>query len=398
MSILKLFGSGEQKLGLPSPMVSGAEAWQVRLRTKLAILRIALSTYKDPVTATKVLAALFRKKKAILGDTANPRLVRAKGRYYRSIASAGWNSPAFEGMVRSELNRIIPFRDNDTSLQTMIFSITSRCPLACEHCYEWNNLSAEETLTYEELSLIMKKFRQRGITNIQFSGGEPLTRFEDLLRLVREAGEESELWILTSCFGLTKEKAEQLSSAGLTGVVISLDHWDEAEHNRFRKHNKAFYWARQAALNSAGAGLVVALSLCATRDFVTDYNLKRYYQLAKNWGAGIVRILEPRQVGHYQDKSIELGAEQIRTLTKFYLKAGSAPKFSDMPLVEYTGYHQRKYGCYGAGDRYLYVDSKGDIHACPFCQGQAGNAIRDDLGEAIARLRQTGCHAFATLH
>jgi len=379
-------------------LVTGFPCWVIRLRTKLTILKIALDAYGDVFTALRVLLSIFRKKKEILGELALPRLVLARGKYYRAITSAAWNSPVFESMVRSELNRIVPFREGDTTLQTMIFSITGRCPLSCEHCYEWNNLSAQETLSYEELSTILRKFKQRGIINIQFSGGEPLSRFDDLLRLIGEAGENTELWILTSGFGLTEERAELLAQAGLAGVVISLDHWNEAEHNRFRKHDKAYSWAREAARNAVNAGLVVALSLCATRDFVTDENLNRYYNLAKDWGAGIVRILEPRQVGHFQGKSIELEEDQIITLTKFYLRAGSAPACKTMPLVEYAGFHQRKLGCFGAGHRYLYVDSLGDIHACPFCQGKTGNALVDDLSEVISRLKDTGCHAFNTQH
>ncbi len=60
----------------------------------------------------------------------------------------------------------------------------------------------------------------------------------------------------------------------------------------------------------------------------------------------------------------------------------------------FPGFGQRQVGCLGAGNRYMYIDSKGDIHACPFCQGAAGNALNDSLEEAIARLKKNGCHMF----
>ena len=67
-----------------------------------------------------------------------------------------------------------------------------------------------------------------------------------------------------------------------------------------------------------------------------------------------------------------------------------------MPIVSFPGYHQRRIGCFGAGDRYLYMDSNGDLHACPFCQYKVGNALFDDLSESINELRKIGCHKFKT--
>jgi hypothetical protein len=42
----------------------------------------------------------------------------------------------------------------------------------------------------------------------------------------------------------------------------------------------------------------------------------------------------------------------------------------------------------------MYIDSKGEIHACPFCHGAVGNAIHDNLPDAILKLRQSGCQVF----
>jgi hypothetical protein len=64
-----------------------------------------------------------------------------------------------------------------------------------------------------------------------------------------------------------------------------------------------------------------------------------------------------------------------------------------MPLVAYHGLSQRRVGCWGAGDRYAYVDPLGRLHACPFCRGAAGSAL-DDLAGALARLGARRCHQF----
>jgi len=69
-------------------------------------------------------------------------------------------------------------------------------------------------------------------------------------------------------------------------------------------------------------------------------------------------------------------------------------KYKGYPVLTYPGYYQRRSGCLGAGNRYFYIDSRGDIHACPFCQRKAANAVKDPLAPALEKLRKIGCHEF----
>jgi MoaA/NifB/PqqE/SkfB family radical SAM enzyme len=269
--------------------------------------------------------------------------------------------------------------------------------LSCEHCFEWKNLDSTEVLTLEDLKAILKKFQDRGILQIQFSGGEPLSRFDDLIELIKTAQPGTDFWILTSGFGLTFKKALQLKEAGVTGVNISLDHWNENEHNHFRKNEKSFDWVKQAALNCRQADLLLCFSLCAVREFVSNENLWKYLHLARALGAGFVQILEPRKVGHFRGKDVELTEHHIGILKNFYLTVNSNPAYQNLPIVMYPGYHQRLLGCFGAGNRYLYVDSNGDLHACPFCQHKVGNALTDSISESIRKMQRIGCHEFKTV-
>ena len=119
-----------------------------------------------------------------------------------------------------------------------------------------------------------------------------------------------------------------------------------------------------------------------------------YARLAKQHGVAFIQILEPRMTGRYADQSVTLPDEQIDLLTAFYDRLNFDPAYRDWPIVSYPGYHQRTVGCPGAGDRFLYVDAAGAVHACPFCQEAHGNVLEDDWDAAMDRLRRGGCHAF----
>jgi MoaA/NifB/PqqE/SkfB family radical SAM enzyme len=378
------------------PLVWGLKKDLVLLAVALHIVWIALATYRNPFAALKVFKELTAKRRSFQGDFPLLRYARAGGRYFWSVDAPGWPSASFRSFVRNELNRIRPFRPDRGHLSTMIFAVSSRCPLRCEHCFEWENLDGKESLSLEQLKEILEKFQRRGLDQVQLSGGEPLCRLNDTLELIRSARAGTDFWLLTSGYGLALDAAARLKEAGLTGVNVSLDHWDEGKHNAFRGNGRSFRWAREAAAHSRKVGLALCLDLCATRDFVAAENLWRYLYLARDWGAGFIRILEPRKVGRYADKDVELPPEQIAVLREFYERANSSRACRELPIVMYPGYYQRILGCVGAGHRYLYVDSRGDLHPCPFCQEEAGSALRDSLDEAIEDMKSRGCHVFET--
>ena len=132
-------------------------------------------------------------------------------------------------------------------------------------------------------------------------------------------------------------------------------------------------------------------------NFKKGENLEKYILLAKNIGAHFIRILEARQVGRFSDKSVHLGKDRIDMISDFVIRMNNDPQFNDYPIVVFYGYHQRKLGCMGAGNRYLYIDANGDFHACPFCRGRRGNALTDSFNSSIEKLRTEGCQAFKTV-
>ena len=344
--------------------------------------------------ALSLLNRMLKRRRAILDSPKGGRYVHSQGRYFWESDAPGWPSAAFDKYIDNELGRYLLDRPEGIHLQTVIFAITSRCSLKCKHCFEWDNLDAGEHLSPGDLEIIMDKILEQGIRHVQLSGGEPLIRFQDLLHLTEKYGREMDIWILTSGFGLTAEKAEALKKAGLTGANISLDHWERSKHNDFRNHQQSFHWAREAASNCRQAGLAVSLSLCATRSFVSQENLDKYLALSKEWQVDFIRILEPRPAGRLTGQEVELTKPETDLLDSFYLNTNSNPVHLRYPIVSYPGYYQRRTGCFGAGDRYLYIDSRGNFHACPFCLGEKGNALRDSFETAIAAMREQGCHVF----
>jgi len=111
-------------------------------------------------------------------------------------------------------------------------------------------------------------------------------------------------------------------------------------------------------------------------------------------GASFIHILEPRPVGRYEGKDVLITSDHERILDEFMLKINFNPHYIDMPIVTYHGYYQRRIGCIGAGNRYLYVDTDGDIHSCPFCREKSGNVLSSSFDDSLSKLKSKGCRKF----
>ena len=373
-----------------SPMVWGMRRTVVSARIWMHVLGVALRAYGNPLRAAKVVCRLpevrARTRKSIPGKYAF-----SSGRYFLGLHIPGWPSVAFDRFIIRELDRIDPMLGRPPALQTAVIAMTRRCPLKCEHCFEGEVINRHEALTLGDLQEIVRRVRQRGVAQLLFSGGEPLQRFEDLLALTAAIAGETDVWILTSGLGLTADRAERLKRAGLTGVAVSLDHWDASAHDRFRGVPRMFAGVESAASHARAAGLLVALSLCPTRAFVSADNLRRYAETARRLGAGFISIFEPKPVGRYSGRDVALGPARLRLLEQFSEWLNLDPGARALPAVEYVDWNARSFGCMGAGDRYLYVDTAGALHPCPFCRISGVNVLDHDIDAAITTLQTVGC-------
>ena len=132
-------------------------------------------------------------------------------------------------------------------------------------------------------------------------------------------------------------------------------------------------------------------SLCATKEFISKENLLLYAELARRCGVAFIQILEPKAVGHYAGQDVLLGDHHKKILEQFFEMMNYNTCYSSYPVITYHGYYSRRIGCSGSGKDYLYVDTDGDVHNCPFCQRKLFSALDDPLIDRIADMKTKGC-------
>ncbi|MFC2089593.1 GTP 3',8-cyclase MoaA [Bacteroidota bacterium] len=119
-------------------------------------------------------------------------------------------------------------------------SVTDRCNLRCIYCMPEEGVSLkkhEDILTLEEITEVVQTGVKLGISKVRLTGGEPLVR-KGIASLIEklQAVEGIEDLGLTTNGVLLSKMAEDLRSAGLQRLNISLDTLDPLKYRNITKN------------------------------------------------------------------------------------------------------------------------------------------------------------------
>ena len=121
-------------------------------------------------------------------------------------------------------------------------SLTDRCNLRCQYCMpaeglDW--LPGAEVLTDDEVVRLVGVAVGLGVTEVRFTGGEPLVRrgLVDIVRRVAEMKPRPRISLTTNGIGLART-ASALKAAGLDRVNVSLDTLDPARFAELTRRDR----------------------------------------------------------------------------------------------------------------------------------------------------------------
>lgn len=248
-----------------------------------------------------------------------------------SITALGMPSPPIQSAERPPSPALIDqYGRVATDLRV---SVTDHCNLRCTYCMpadglEW--LSRAELLSTVELQRLLRlAVTDLGITEIRFTGGEPLLR-RDLPELVSFAAglrPRPDLSVTTNGLGL-QHKATVLADAGLDRINVSLDSIDREAYaaitRRDRLHDVLDGLEAAVAAGLDPVKINAVLQRGVNDDQAADllgFCLANGYEL---------RFIEqmPLDADHRWDRASMITAEEIldRLRERFVLTPDAAPR------------------------------------------------------------------------
>jgi len=223
-------------------------------------------------------------------------------------------------------------------------SVTDRCNLRCRYCMPESGIkliSHDKILSFEEIRDFVQVGVNLGINKIRLTGGEPLVR-KDIVRLVEMLAAIpgiKDLGMTTNGI-LLDRYAENLASAGLDRVNISLDSLDEGNFRYITRVGKlesvlmGIKAAKKAGLEPIKINCVVKNSsldqnALAVREFGRNNAIQVRFIREMNLESGVYSIVKGGDGGKCHI------CNRLRLTSDGYLKPC---------LFSEVGYNIREYG------------------------------------------------------
>ncbi len=271
-------------------------------------------------------------------------------------------------------------------LASVLYEVTPRCNLSCEHCYNvWKGGEAgagSELETERALRLIAKVVKESRCEQLTLTGGEPCLR-EDLETLVAFAKTRVRHVILISNGTLLDEtRVSSLLKAGVDFFELPLHAGDPAIHDRMLGCPGSFYRITRAAANIRRHGGQVAFVFVGRRANIDQWEaaldlgvaLGARSFLFNRWNAGGNCRERPEElmptVAQIQS-SLEVAEKGVRR----YGVVVSASIPLPPCLLDTTPYPGVNFGFCSAGGKQAYftVDPMGFVRPCNHTPTVLGN-------------------------
>lgn len=155
--------------------------------------------------------------------------------------------------------------------------ITNRCNMCCQHCYNRSNVGGGVNVGGElsemELSQFSEELRILEPPSFCFCGGEPLLRYDMVLKMLDKMHNQvTHPGLVTNGFLMTLEKAYTLKEHGLYTYQVSIDGANASTHDKLRGRIGCY----ERALAAVEMGYDVGMPFRAVAFSPTRFNIEQF--------------------------------------------------------------------------------------------------------------------------
>lgn len=253
---------------------------------------------------------------------------------------------------------------------------TSACNLKCVGCWaaEYGNAL---NLSYDEIDSIITQGKELGVHVYIYTGGEPLVRKKDIIKLC-EAHPDCAFLCFTNATLIDEAFCQEMIRVKNFVPSISVE-GDEAATDA-RRGEGTFKKVDAAMGLLKEHGLPFGVSCCYTSQNASSIASEEFVDWLIEKGALFEWIFTYMPVGADSPTDLMASAQQREHLYRFGRKMRETK-----PLFTLDFWNDGEYvgGCIAGGRRYLHINANGDVEPCVFAHYANANIREVSLLEAL---------------
>ncbi len=256
---------------------------------------------------------------------------------------------------------------------------TSACNLHCTGCWaaEYGN---RLNLTFKEMDDIITQGKELGIYFYMFTGGEPLVRKDDILRLC-EKHHDCAFLAYTNGTLVNEALCQEMVKLGNLYLAISLEGFSEV--NDLRRGTGVFEKVMQAMDLLKEYGLIFGTSICYTSQNIEVVTGDEFIDLIVEKGCRYSLYFHYMPVGN--DAAVELlpTMEQRKYMRERVREIRNMTHGKGLFTMDFQNDGEYVGGCIAGGRNYFHINANGDAEPCVFIHYSNANIRTSSLLEIL---------------
>ncbi len=256
---------------------------------------------------------------------------------------------------------------------------TSACNLRCTGCWA-AEYGYKMNLSFEEMDSIVTQGKELGIYFYMFTGGEPLVRKDDLLRLCKKHS-ECAFSAYTNGTLIDEAFCKEAVKVGNLSFSISLEGFEEVNDGRrgegvYQKVMHAMDLLRQH-------GLLFGVSICYTSANLETVVSDEFIDLLVEKGCRYGWYFNYMPVGNDADVNLIPTPEQREHIYHRVKEIRGFEGGKQIFVMDFQNDGEYVGGCIAGGRNYFHINANGDAEPCVFIHYSGANIRENSLLDCL---------------
>ena len=256
---------------------------------------------------------------------------------------------------------------------------TSACNLKCTGCWA-AEYGHKMQRSFEQLDDLICQAKELGIHFFVMTGGEPLTRKADIIKLA-EKHNDCAFHIFTNGTLIDEELCKETIRVGNISYALSVEGYEEV--NDSRRGQGVFQKVMNAMELMKEYGLIYGVSICYTSKNYQVVTSDEFIDMLIDHGCIMAWYFHYMPVGKDASVDLLLSPEQreymVHRVREIRALEGGKPLFT----MDFQNDAEFVGGCIAGGKNYLHINANGDVEPCVFIHYSTCNIDDNTLLECL---------------
>ncbi|MBQ1391864.1 MAG: radical SAM protein [Firmicutes bacterium] len=249
---------------------------------------------------------------------------------------------------------------------------TSACNLHCTGCWA-AEYGHKLNLTVEEMDHVIKQGKELGIYFYMYTGGEPLVRKNDLIKIC-DMNPDCAFVAFTNGTLVDEAFVAELKRVGNLSLAISLEGFEDT--NDDRRGQGVFQRVMKAMDLLKENGCLFGTSIAYTKYNYQTVTSEEFIRMEIEKGVKFSMYFHYMPVGNDASPDLMCTPEQRKYMIRRIREIRSTDNKNGLFAFDFQNDGEYMNGCIAGGRNYFHINANGDAEPCVFIHYSNGN-IRD---------------------